>query len=45
MELELDRVRREILRILYMPGPPVPIKKFLQKVCLCGVLLVVDNYS
>ena len=33
MELELDRVRREILRILYMPGPPVPIKINFCKKC------------
>jgi len=25
-ELELDKVRREILRILYLPGPPEPKK-------------------
>jgi len=33
MELELDRVRREILRILYMPEPPAPIKINFWKKC------------
>lgn len=33
MELELDRVRRDILRILYLPGPPAPIKINFCKKC------------
>jgi len=32
-ELELDRVRREILRILYLPGPPAPQKINFCKRC------------
>ncbi|KUK82429.1 MAG: RecB family exonuclease [Pelotomaculum thermopropionicum] len=32
-QLELDRVRREILRILYLPGPPSPTKIKFCKNC------------
>ncbi len=32
-ELELDRVRREILRILYLPAPPAPVKINFCKKC------------
>lgn len=33
IEVELDRVRREVLRILYLPGPPEPKKISFCKKC------------
>lgn len=33
MENELDKVRREILRILYLPQPPAPLKSKYCKNC------------